>query len=525
MRFTKIVFSTVIWLASFKIASAQQRSVIELLDAESIEFDQDFVDAERVKGHVKFRQDNVYMDCDSAYFYRKQNRIEAFGHIYIRQQDTLNLWGDYAEYDGDKKIAHLRKNVRLKDQQMELTTDLLQYDLNTKTGYYTTGGKINNGQDKLESRIGRYHSRSKEFFFKDKVKLNNPEYTMTSDTLRYNTVSKVAYFYGPTYIKSNENTIFCRNGWYDTRNNTSQFSKGAWISGKDNKLIADSLAYNRNTGVGQAFRNITLIDTLEQIKLRGEYGINYRNEKRTLVSGNPLAIKYLDGDSLFLKADTLIDITETDGDRKLLAFHHTKIHKTDMQGVSDSLVYNFTDSTISMFGQPIIWTENNQVSGDTIIVYRKVGGLDKMHILNDAFIASQEKEDAFNQISGRNMFAYFVSNKLNRVDVKGNGQSIYYAREEDSSYTGVNHIICSDMLIFLENNKVNEITFYTKPSGGFYPVNQLPEDKKRLPDFEWHDDKRPTLQQFLEQKQQQEDNLPEGVKDLNGNRNKPIPKF
>ncbi|MFT5723912.1 MAG: lipopolysaccharide assembly outer membrane protein LptD (OstA), partial [Bacteroidia bacterium] len=202
---TKKILLAFMLMIGFSVMSYAQ-SVIELLGADVIEYDQDYVDAERVIGNVRFKQDQVYMDCDSAYFYRKDNRIKAYGNIYIRQRDTFNLWGDYLEYDGDKKIAYVRDNVRLKDQDMQLTTDMVQYDVESKTAFYSTGGKIVNGSDNLTSRQGRYYSRSKTFFFKDSVELVNPEYRMKSDTLSYNTISKIAYFYGPTYIYSDENT-------------------------------------------------------------------------------------------------------------------------------------------------------------------------------------------------------------------------------------------------------------------------------------------------------------------------------
>ena len=480
----------------------EAQSVIELLGAEVIEYDQEFVDAERVKGNVRFKQDEVYMDCDSAYFYRKKNRIEAYGNVYIRQRDTFNLWGDYLEYDGDDKQAYVKANVRLRDEQMELTTDLIRYDVGSKTAYYTTGGNIRNGSDRLYSRIGQYDSRSKVFFFKDSVRLNNPEYRMESDTLQYNTVSKVAYFYGPTYIYSEENTIFCNYGWYNTDLNTSQFSRRAWIKGKDNRLDADSLVYNRNTGVGEAFYDITLVDTLEKIKITGQHGITYRNDQRTIISGDPLAIKYFDDDSLFLKADTLIDDVDSADKRRLSAFYNTRLFKSDMQAVSDSLIYSFTDSTISLLGDPILWTEQNQITGDTIIVYRKNGQLDKMEVIQNSFIASEEIEDVYNQIDGRDMDAFFKDNKLHKVNVMGNGQSVYYVREEDSTYSGVNHIICSEMLIAVEDNKVQDITFYTEPKGGFYPVDQLPKDKEKLPNLVWHAEKRPELYWFIPEPKQ-----------------------
>ncbi|MCB9240400.1 MAG: hypothetical protein H6608_04690 [Flavobacteriales bacterium] len=504
----------ILLLSGSTLAVFGQGKTIELLQADVTEYDEEFIDAERVIGHVRFKQDNVYMDCDSAYFFRRQNKINAYGHIYIRQRDTLNMWGDYLEYDGDTKQAYVKGNVRLKDQQMELKTNLLQYDMNSKTAYYTSGGKINNGEDKLRSRVGRYYSRSKEFFFKDSVVLINPEYTMKSDTLQYNTYSKIATFHGPTYIYSEENTIFCRYGWYDTRNNISQFSKGVWIEGKENRLIADSMTYNRNTEIGEAFNNITLIDTIEQIKIRGHYGKYQRRIKRTLVTGEPLAIKYIDDDSLFLKADTLIDELDTNEVRKLSAYHNTKIHKTDMQGISDSLVYSFTDSTIHLFGLPILWTENNQITGDTLIIIRKNGEMHSLESKHDAFIASEEVPGKYNQISGRDMTSYFRDNALHKIYVYGNGESVYYAKENDTSYTGVNYIICSNMLIIVDSNEVQEIEFYEKPEGGFHPVDQFPREKEKLPNLTWHADKRPQLTYFLEKRDQQENELPDTVTDL-----------
>ncbi|MFT5724245.1 MAG: hypothetical protein ACI9JN_001363, partial [Bacteroidia bacterium] len=359
-----------------------------------------------------------------------------------------------------------------------------------------------------------YYSRSKTFFFKDSVELVNPEYRMKSDTLSYNTISKIAYFYGPTYIYSDENTIFCRYGWYNTIANTSEFSRGVWIQGEDNKLITDSLLYNRNTGIGQAFRNITLIDTIEQIRIEGDYGISYRLIGRTMVTGSPLAIKYFEDDSLFVKSDTLIDQVDTVGNRRLLAYYNTKIYKNDLQGIADSLIYSFSDSTISMMGSPILWTEENQITGDTLIVFRRNGQLHKLEVINEAFIVSYVQPEIFNQIDGTDMTAFFKNNKLSQVKVEGNGQSVYYVQDDDSAFTGVNHMVCSDMLITVDDNTVSDVRYYDSPKGGFYPVTDFPTDKKKLPNFIWLPDNRPALSYFMQDRLKKEAERPESVKDL-----------
>ena len=173
---------------------------IEILSADELTYDQKIGDYQLCKGNVQFKQGSMFMDCDSARFYDKVNKIEAFGDIYIRQQDTLDLHGEYLEYNGDSRLAYISKDVVLSDGKMILTTQQLNYDMVNKIGYYSSGGHIDNGDDQLYSIRGTYFSRSKDLYFRDSVRLNNPDYTMASDTLEYNTISKTATFLGPTYI-------------------------------------------------------------------------------------------------------------------------------------------------------------------------------------------------------------------------------------------------------------------------------------------------------------------------------------
>jgi lipopolysaccharide export system protein LptA len=489
------LFITATLIALFSTAQTK----IEILGADQLVYNKDVGKFQRCIGNVRFKQGQMFMDCDSARFYEEVNKVEAFGNIYIRQPDTLDLRSEYLEYDGDLRLAKVTKNVKLKDDKMTLTTDQLNYDMNEKIGYYSTGGNINNGRDKLYSKKGTYYSRSKEFFFKEDVKLSNEEYDMTSDTLQYNTVTETAFFYGPTYIVSEENTIYCEYGWYNTDEEISQFSQNSYILGKENKLNADSMVYFRNSGLGEAFGNIVLVDTVQDVTITGDYGKYNRLTKTTLVSDNPVAITLVDGDSFYLKADTLMDFSDTtDNGRIIKAYHNTKIFKSDMQGVCDSLIYSFSDSTIKMFVNPVIWADSNQITGDTMIVYRNSEGIERLETFNNGFLIEKDANGLFNQIKGKQVTAFFNESKLNKVFVNGNGRSIYYALEDSTQYSGVNDIICGNMLIRIDStNRVRTISFYLQPVAAFYPLEQFPENKSRLETFEWKALLKPKKQEFL----------------------------
>jgi hypothetical protein len=88
------------------------------------------------------------------------------------------------------------------------------------------------------------------------------------------------------------------------------------------------------------------------------------------------------------------------------------------------------------------------------------------------------------------MLGYFVDNQLVRIDVTGNGQTIYYARDGEIT-VGVNKAESSDLKIFLKNKKVDRILFLSKPTSVLYPLEQAPPEELLLRDFIWLDEYRP----------------------------------
>ncbi|MFM9944727.1 MAG: OstA-like protein [Bacteroidia bacterium] len=477
---------------------AQNKEPITINSAEYLAFDKNFANAERLVGHVSMSQGDMTLTCDSAWFWKDENRMEAFGQAFLNQAGGVKVWSDYMLYNGNTKMASANRNVRLTDGKMSLTTDAIQYDVSNKIAYYTTGGNIKDGENTMVSRSGSYHSKSREYFFKGKIKLVNPEYTMESDTLNYNGNTKVAYFFGPTYITSTDNLLFCNYGWYNTEKNTCQFSKKAYILSKENRIDSDSFLYNRTTGIGRAFGNIKLTDTIQKIVIKGSKGIHNRFEKTTLISGNPVAFKEFEDDSIFIKADNFFDKLDTANDKRTLAaYGSSRIYKPDIQGMGDSLSYSLTDSTIRLFKDPVLWNEANQTTGDTIFIYQKGKTIDKMDVIQNAMVIMEEAPEKYNQIRGKKLYGLFANNKLYRVNVRGNGQSVYYAAEDSAKYTGVNYVECTNMVINIDSNKVKKVTFLVSPKGTFYPLDKFPKEREKLRGFRWLADKRPARKDFV----------------------------
>jgi lipopolysaccharide export system protein LptA len=471
---------------------AQKEKKIDLVSANSLEFDRSKgADVKQLIGDVILKHEDTYLYCDSAYLYTAKNSVKAFGNVHI-SSSSVNIYSDMLTYDGNNKLAQMHNDVRLNDGSMTLKTEHLNYDTKNKVGNYSTGGKITDKGNKLTSRIGYYYADTKQFFFKDSVVLINPQYTMRSDTLMYNTGTEISYFYGPTTIVSDSNTIYCENGWYDTQNDIAQFNKHAYFKNKEQKLSGDSLYYNRILGLGKAFNNITVNDTVRDIILKGNYAEYYEKDGKTIMTDQALLIQNIDGDSLYLHADTLkafFDSTRVG--KQMYAYNNARFFKSDLQGVADSIYYSFQDSIISMYRVPILWTEDNQLSADTILILMKNKQIDRMELYSSAFIISQDDSAKYNQVKGKMLTGYFMNNELKKITVNGNGETLYYVRDELQKLIGINKAVSDYLLIYVKDREINTISFVTKPEATLYPEKDLAPADLLLKGFHWAELLRP----------------------------------
>ncbi|MBG6235368.1 lipopolysaccharide export system protein LptA [Pedobacter sp. CAN_A7] len=262
-----------------------------------------------------FRHDNAILTCDSAVFYEDKNVFEAYNNVHINQADTLNIYSDRLNYNGNTKMAHLTSNVRMVDQESVLTTNVLDYNLGTRIGTYVSGGKIVNKDVTLTSKNGYYFANTRDAFFRYNVVVVTPQTTIKSDTLRYNTLTNWTYFYGPTNIKGKEDNLYTENGAYNTKTEYAYFGKKNLYTSGSKTLKGDSLYYDGVAGYGKAVRNIVFRDTTDKTSMYGQLGYYYKADQRTVVTKNAyvglgtndslLVNGTKQPDSLWLGADTL----------------------------------------------------------------------------------------------------------------------------------------------------------------------------------------------------------------------------
>ena len=469
-----------------------KKTKVYLIHSNTLSFDKAVKpDAQILNGDVCFRHDSSYMYCDSAYFFEQTNSLEAFSNVRMEQGDTLFVYGDYLFYDGNTQVAYLRENVRMENGQVTLFTDSLNYERIPNIGYYFEGGLIVDSLNQLSSFYGQYSPETKLAVFNDSVQVENPDFTLYSDTLHYDTESKVATILGPSVIVSDSGTIHTSRGWYDTVNNTSLLLDQSQVESGEKILIGDSIFYNRDTGMGEVYGNMSLIDTAQHVTLQGEYG--YYNEQTGYAFATDSArfLEYSQGDTLFLHADTLQMVTVDSVYREIEAYYGVRFYRIDMQGVCDSMQFNTRDSVLYMYTEPVLWNEQYQLYGDTIAIYMNDSTIEYAHVIQFAFAAQHVDSSYYNQLKGNDLKAYFEGQAVHQIDVAGNAESIFYPLEKDGAKVGMNETKSGFLTIWVKDNKLDKLKIWPSPVGSMTPIPDLKPDQKMLKDFYWFDYLRP----------------------------------
>ncbi len=495
-------------------ATSDTARIVNIIRANKFKLiDQDTNKLNMFVGNVLIQQGNTLISCDSVVQNQLLNQIEAFGNVHINDADSVHTYSQYLKYLGDTKIAYLRKNVKLTDGRGILTTNELEYDLNSGIGIYKNNGRLVDGNNVLTSKEGFYYSDTKEAYFIRDVKLVSPDRTVATDTLLYNLDQDLFTIVSPTTINDGNTVIKTKSGIYDIKNGLANFSARTQIEDSSQQIIADNISFDKKTGQGSAEGNVIYRDTAQGMTiLAGSTAFN-SNSKKVLATKKPVMIIKQNDDSIYVAADTLfssmradtvsmklgdssVAVTELkdkepDSIRFFQAYRHVRIFSDSLQGVCDSLYYSAADSAFRLFRDPIVWSAESQIAGDTIYMFTKNKKPDHLYVFENGFVTSKTKENFFNQIRGNRINGNFINGEIDFMRAKGNAESIYYLQDDDSAYVGMNYAKADAISMYFGEDGLRRVSWVNSVEGTTFPMNQIPEGKKKLRNFNWAESRRP----------------------------------
>ncbi len=478
--------------------TAQKDNRVYLVHADVLHYDEiKNPEAQILNGNVQFRHNGATLYCDSAYFYEASNSFEAFGKVRMVQGDTLTLVSKYAFYDGNEQMAEARHEVVLTHRRQKLYTDSLNYDRLYNIGYFFEGGKLVDGNTTLTSDWGEYHTDTRMAVFNYNVRLRDKKMLLTGDTLYYDTGKSLAHAVGPSVIKSGASTINTEDGYYNTKTEQSEMYGRSVMNDGGKTLIGDSVYHDSKKDISEAFGNVVYVDTVNKNKLTSDYGWYDGEKGYAMVTKRAVAIDYSQQDSLFMHADTFkiftFNINTDSVYRKIHAYNKVRAYRIDVQAVCDSLVYNSLDSCMTMYKDPIVWNNNQQLLGEEIRVYMKDSTVNWAHVINQALSVERLVPDStrYNQVSSKEMKAFFDDGNIREAHAIDNVLAIFFPIDDaDSTIILENYLQTTLMKVFFNNRKMQKV-WAPKSEGDAYPLSQIPPDRRQLPTFAWFDYIRP----------------------------------
>ena len=475
-------------------------------------------DVQTLAGKVVVQQANTLFYCDSCILNPDANVFEAFGNVHINDKDTVDVYANYLRYFTNQRMAYLRGAVKLTDGHGTLTTPSLEYDVANKIGTYKEGGRVVNNKSVLTSVEGVYYADVRDIYFKRTVVLNDPAYHLTTDSLLYNTETTLATFISKTFLRdSSGRTVETTAGQYDLRARNAIFTQRTTIRDGDITVIGNEIANDDAAGISQVRGNGVLIDKKQGMTLLGNEIFANKKTEAYLATKKPLMIIKQNDDSIYVAADTLFSARLSDlykkpvdsakaapvrgkklqpvgkdsTDRYFEAFRNVRVFSDSLQSVSDSLFYSFKDSTFRLFQNPVVWSTDNQITGDTIYVATKNKKPQHARVFENGLVINQMQPAVFNQVKGTRIDAFFKEGEIDSVRAKGAAESIYWVQDSDSAFTNVNQSASEIMDAYFVAGDLARVVFRSNVQGTLWPASQKTPAEMRLKNFQWLDARRP----------------------------------
>jgi len=419
-----------------------------------------FIDGESIRevyGNVVLTQGDVRITCNKAIQFLGRNDAELIGNV-IATQDTLTIKTEKGYYYGNLRMSRSTSGVTLDDKKVILTAD-----------------------------SGLYYFNEDRAFFQSNVTLYDTTTTLTSDEL--------------TYFKQRDHSIAIGN---------------VKIVDAENIIEADSLEHFRKTEITYANSNVKITNIKNSTSIYGGHLEDYRQKKYTLIRIDPVlmqidsslsinedSLEVITIDTLFINSLTMESFRDTAD--IFIATDSVKIIRGEFASDNDKTIYLRSEEKIitSKLGpdarQPVLWYENSQLTGDSIIIHLEDNNITMLEVEGNAFLLSQNEniKTRFDQSTGSKVLIYFVDNKINRTEFYGTVYSIYNMFEEEEP-NGLTKSNSHSAVVYFEDNQVSEVRLYGQPVSEYYPEPQVIGNERSflLPRFSVIES-RPVKEQLL----------------------------
>lgn len=442
---------------------------------------------------------NMQLSSIAGVFYVSEDYI-VFRDSVLVISDSFNLKADsMAFFTEDRRVKFLGPTVVYNDTS-RLYAENGFYLVEEKEALFYKEAQFQSGNTVGYADSIYFFGNEGKYIMKGDAYLHRDGQIATAREIIYEEQEGLMYLYQDAVVTGEDINATGDSLVYNTQTNSVRARGRSRVERQDFTLISDFMDYNDDSEEGVATGNVIWEDSTGMRRIRTDsliYSGGGQSAKAISRVQRPL-LEWAneEGDTLKLVSDTLltyqsvttyrdsIDQTISDTTQDFTAYFDVALIRNDFQGRADSLAYKEADSLIVLYGNPILWMDTTQLSGDTIYVSIRDGSISEVLIRGNGFIITSPDSIFFNQIKGRTITAYFKDGDLYQTDVEGNAESIYFPLDEEGAYIAMNKIICSRIEMTFENNQVTGVAFLENPTGDLFSMTKVTAENSILKGYE-----------------------------------------
>ncbi len=449
---------------------------------------------------------DLQMSSKRGIYYARDESI-LFKDSVIVLHPKFNLAADSMTYLSAQSLVKFTGPTTIYTDKAKIYCESGFYNIDTQMAEFNQQAQYLGDQKKATADTIRYLTNSGEVTMLGNVHVKEQEKYISGSSLRYSENTGELSIKGEPaiYIDSTNHKVQRSEGaeiFYNEKTKQMTIMGGGQISEGSTLLSYDHFNYDEATGNGKAEGHVILRDTVSEFGVMADILDRSGTDESSFFYGSQgsdnraLFYSIVDGDTLFIGADTLamlnqIDTTTLDTSRIIRAYHDVRLFKSDMQGRTDSLVFQGRDSVFNFFGRPVLWTDTTQFSADSMamsLVNKKIHDITLTH---QALIISELLTLYYNQIKGKQIITEFDSSKVKDMWVLGNAESIYYTQDDHDAFIGVNQTICSKMYFTFLHGQIQLLKYYGENTSSMVPMGEADHNLLRLEGFRWRPEERP----------------------------------
>lgn len=261
-------------------------------------------------GATLFNED-TQLSSKVGYYY--VNSKEAFfkDSVVVIDPD-FNLRTDTLQFNTETKVVYFIDSTLITSDTTRIYCEGGFYDTENGLAEFTRNAQFQRGDQVGKATLIRYQQRDTSFLLIGNALVTAPGQRAQADTIAYQQGQDVFSLSGNARFNDGPRLVEAKQIFYDAKEKNYNTKGRSFISDPPQLLQADQVDFSEEEGGGYAFGNVIWQDTSAELTIKCMQA--YYDQKRDYlkasggVRGRPLMITLVEGDTMFMSADTLLAV-------------------------------------------------------------------------------------------------------------------------------------------------------------------------------------------------------------------------